>query len=81
MVLSEMLKLIKEERSLRSPKREKDEEEEGGEKKENVETVKTGIDFPKLLPPEQPDAAMRCGDWLSIVGCSPQRHRTTGSSA
>ena len=31
LVFSEMLKLIKEERSLRSPKREKDEEEEGGE--------------------------------------------------
>ena len=33
-----------------------------------METVKTGIDFPKLLPPKQSDAAMRCGDWVSIVG-------------
>ena len=66
LVFAEMLKLIKEERSLRSPKREKDEEE--GEKEEQSETIKTAVTFPVLKGvSEAPDPALRCGDWLATV--------------
>ena len=64
--MSEMLKLIKEERLNKSPQREKgkeDGEEDVGREREGrgVETVKTGLEFPKLLSPEQPDAAAEIG--------------------
>ena len=66
----EMLQMLRSERGeelLGSPKREK--EEEGEERgKESSEAVKTGLEFPKLLGVENPDAQLRCGDWLSLCG-------------
>jgi hypothetical protein len=81
-VMLEMLKLIRDERLNSSPKREKEDGDEEGEKsgREYSETVKTGLEFQKLLGVEIPDAPLRCGDWLSPRGKKAKILSASGES-
>ena len=42
--------------------------------------MKTGLEFPKLLGVENPDAQLRCGDWLSLCGNKSRVVATSGEA-